>query len=435
MRYFLNHKNKDGSRSIFIEVGLGTIKLLSADGRAKYKAIRFRSYTGESIHPKYWDKKNCRVRGSVSNADELNEFLNDLENQVRRFRREARLKGEQLTLQYLKERFLPKKEKAKPTITVIDALQSYIDQHEHSLAEGTLKNFKTLKVDLEDIIEEYKKPLSFESINQEWFLKFQAFLYSVRDNKDNTFAKKTEKLKTFLRWARESGFNQNNDFEKFKAPRKPKDIVWLTEEEVSKIENHKGLSESLEKTKDVFMFGCYTGLRYSDIENLKSENVQLDDKGNRILRLVMCKTKKQLVIPLIEQAAKYLDKYNTGSGSIFNCATNQAMNDNLKDLCEEAKIDTVFQRVTYQGAKRIELSLPKWNFISTHSARHSYSINSLKKGMKVEVLQKYLGHHDISETMGYVHIAESYMQDHVRNVWNTKTEKPEDEKGKLNNEK
>jgi len=340
-----------------------------------------------------------------------------LNNQVISIKREARSKGERLNINILKEKLLLKKTNAAPSLTLIDCLTKYITDHSHKLAKSTLQNFITLKVDLEGFRQYLNLPISFESITDDFILKFQSYLFKINNNTDNTFAKKVEKLKTFLHWATSSGYNKNKAFEKFKTKRRAKEIFWLDEHELLMLENCKDISDSLKKTRDVFLFGCYTGLRYSDIQNLKSENIITGEDGHRLISTVMQKVKKPLSIPLLHQAERFLNKYNSGNGLIFNCFSNQEMNDNLKELCEAAKINTRVQRVRFQGAKRIAIESPKFSFISTHCARHSFAINSLKRGMKVEVLQKFLGHADISETMGYVKIAQLYMSEHSKKVW------------------
>ncbi len=428
MKYYLHNKNKDGTQSIFLELPLVTVKILQPNGKYKYRAIRYRAYTGEKINPKCWDSEQQVAKGKSQKTDDLNEFLNKLENQVIAIKRDARLNGEQLSADYFREKLLLKKENAKPKFSLIECLEKYIEDHKHSLAVRTLDNFRTLKSDLIELAEHVLYPVSFQTMNDELHLKFQAFLYREKGNTDNTFAKKTEKLKTFLRWATAAGYNENMAFEKFKAPRKKKDIIWLSDYEICLLEECKDLSPALKKTRDVFLFGCYTGMRYSDIQNLKAENV-ITVGDEKYLDFVMIKVKKQLTIPLIEQAEWYLNLYNKGTGSIFNCVSNQEMNDNLKLLGEIAKINIVVERVRFQGAKRIEKSRPKWSFLSTHCARHSYAINSLQGGMQPEILQKNLGHADLEETMGYVVIAQRFLSDHIRDVWKRAKTRRDEKKG------
>lgn len=431
MKYYLHNKNKDGTQSIFIEVGLGTEKIQLPDGSCKYRAIRYRAYTGEKIKPKYWDNKKQAAKGKFSDADDINTFLNTLKNQVLAIKRETRLNGEQLSALCFREKLLLKKENAKPKFSLIQCLEKYIEDHTHSLAVRTLDNFRTLKSDLIELADHVLKPITFETMNDEFFLSFQAFLYREKGNTDNTFAKKTEKLKTFLRWATVAGYNANKEFEKFKAKRKKKDIIWLSDNEICLLEECKDLSPPLKKIRDVFLFGCYTGMRYSDIENLKAENV-ITVEGEKFLDFVMIKGKKPLTIPLIEQAEAYLNLYNEGVGSVFNCVSLQDMNKNLKLLGEVAKINTVVERVRFQAAKRIEKSVPKWAFLTTHCARHSYAINSLQGGMQPEILQENLGHADLEETMGYVVIAKRFMSDHTRDVWKRAKTKRDEKKEKSN---
>ena len=111
---------------------------------------------------------------------------------------------------------------------------------------------------------------------------------------NNSSAKYIKTLKTFLHWATERGYNTNLSFIKFKAQERDADIIYLTEKELLRLYNFDlSKKTALENVRDVFCFGCFTGLRYSDILRVKKENIKGDE-----LNFVSEKTTDRLNIPL-----------------------------------------------------------------------------------------------------------------------------------------
>lgn len=422
MRFYLSNKLKDGDQSIFLSVSLGAEKIISATGKDYIKSKRFRYYTGIRIHPKYWDNKNQRARLTFTKSKEVNDYLQELKDRIFELKLTARKNNEEFSVSSFRSIF--KGSEAVEKITLLECFEKYLDNHRTILSEGTLKIFRTLKDNLSAFQEELNYRIDFETIDNIFLNEFKTWLYEVQDNSDNTVSKNIEKLKTFLNWATENKFNSQTTYKTFKANRRDKIIVFLSEQELKKVQNlDLTANKSLERVRDVFCFGCYTGLRYSDLFNLKPENITLNrsrrGKKEYHLSIFMKKVKKSLDFSLPTYAIGIIAKYkDVFQDKALPAISNQMYNQYIKDVCEAAKLNTPFVKTRFKGSMREDENFKKYEVVSAHSSRHTFAILSLQRGMKVEVLKELMGHHDIEQTMVYVKITDEFKSNAMKTIWN-----------------
>jgi integrase/recombinase XerD len=135
------------------------------------------------------------------------------------------------------------------------------------------------------------------------------------------------------------------------------------------------------------------------------------DKGEQyhVLKFVIKKTRKFHEIALPPKAVIIIEKYwdQQKFKKLLPVPSNQKANDYLKELCEDAKIDTEIELTAQYGSEVKTEIKKKYEILSCHSARHTYAILSLENGMRPEVLQRNLGHSKLSQTMDYVKILDS----------------------------
>ena len=127
-----------------------------------------------------------------------------------------------------------------------------------------------------------------------------------------------------------------------------------------------------------FAFQCFTGVRYSDIENISREDIKASTWNVRTQ-----KTHQIIEIPLNSYALSILAKYSDYPQPL-PVISNQKMNDYLKELCKIAGIDEPVKTVRYKGSEPIENTYKKYEVIGTHTARRTFVCLSLQKGMKPE---------------------------------------------------
>jgi integrase len=194
---------------------------------------------------------------------------------------------------------------------------------------------------------------------------------------NNNISKHFSIIKTFMRWASEKEYHANTKFEQIKYQSDVVDVLALTEEELEKITNvNLSFSKSLEKTRDIFVFGCLTGQRYSDLKNLKLGDLNLESVNPTwSLYQVKGNKRKKIIVPLLPKAIEILTKYVISDNPIecyaFKIQCNQKMNQNIKVVAELAKVNTPVPRtVTPERGVLIHLNLNISLLLYTLQERH-----------------------------------------------------------------
>ena len=173
--------------------------------------------------------------------------------------------------------------------------------------------------------------------------------------------------------------------------------------------------DRLAKVRDVFLFQCFTGQRYSDILSLNKKDVK-----NGTWHLRQQKTNNIIQIPLNKYAISILAKYSDFKLPVIS---NQKMNKYLKELCVLAKINDPVRIIKFKGSKRIEETKKKYEVIGTHTARRTFITLSLRKGMKPEVIMKITGHKSYKMFQKYLKIADDHTRKEMFEAWGNPLQK------------
>ncbi len=156
--------------------------------------------------------------------------------------------------------------------------------------------------------------------------------------------------------------------------------------------------------RDVFLFQCFTGLRYSDVFNLRRSDVK-----ETHIEVTTVKTADSLVIELNNYSRAILDKYRQVAfegDKVLPVISNQKMNDYLKELGELAEINEPVRETYYKGNERIDEVTPKYALLSTHAGRRTFICNALALGIPAQVVMKWTGHSDYKAMKPYIDIAD-----------------------------
>ncbi len=173
-------------------------------------------------------------------------------------------------------------------------------------------------------------------------------------------------------------------------------IIYLTEEELDLLYLQTFEDRTLDRIRDIFCFGCYTGLLYSDLSTLTSDHIQ-----NGMIRKTMVKNSaKTIEVPILPMAQEILDKYNY-SFSALPTYTDQPFNRFIKKCFEEAKINTPFTVTKKPGNKPIEVTKSKWEFIVVHTARKTFINLAHKYDMPQSLIMDIVGHSDYETFIKY----------------------------------
>ncbi|MBM2813809.1 MAG: integrase family protein [Ignavibacteria bacterium] len=175
-------------------------------------------------------------------------------------------------------------------------------------------------------------------------------------------------------------------------------------------------NKALERVRDVFCFGCFTGQRFSDISKLKRDDIR---DGQWYLRTA--KTKDPLEIPLNAFSEAIINKYLSNDEPL-PVISNQKTNEHLKNLCQIARINDKRKITKYRGAEKIEEIFFKYELISTHTARRTFVTLSLEKGMRPETVMAITGHKDYKTFDKYVKISSKVKKVEMNRTWRMEPE-------------
>ena len=366
----------------------------------------------------HWDTRKSRIKPPKKNEDynyhiEYNKILSDFEARVESIIRHYLLKDIEPT----KEDFLSRINSEHDSSLIFDfdnCFQEFIKINKSTKAERTIKGYQTTKNFLNDYCKYTHSVLTFESINIDFFENFRDYAFITREAKNNYFSKLLSTLKTFMTWAFEKEYHESLNYKKFKAKEDETEVIYLTMEELMKLSKHEFDSDRLNHVRDVYCFGCFSGLRFSDIKLLRTSNVFED-----YLLLSIKKTKTiNHKVPLNIYSKKILSRYIDTIYEPLPVISNQKFNNYIKECCQIIGINTPTMTTRYIGQKRIDKTVPKYQLVTSHTARKTFVTNSLILGMKEMVVRNITGHKKEESFRRYVKIAEDFKKKEMDNTWN-----------------
>ena len=388
--------------------------------RVNFASKRIEFTTGYRIDATKWDADKQRVKNGCSNklkqsASEINASLLEYYTEIQSIFKRFEVEDVMPTPKQIKEAFnalhKPVSEGPKPKNEALpcDFFQVFDDfvedcGRQNNWTDSTFEKFAAVKNHLTN----FREGLTFEFFNERGLNDYVGYLRDVKEMRNTTIGKQLSFLKWFLRWAFKKGVHQNNAYDSYKPKLKStqKKIIFLTWDELNRLREFKIPSnkQALERVRDVFLFQCFTGLRYSDVFNLRRSDIKDDH-----IEVTTVKTSDSLIIELNNHSKAILDKYKDvafENDKVLPMITNQKMNDYLKELAEMAGIDEPVRQTYYRGNERIDEVTPKYALLGTHAGRRTFICNALALGIPPQVVMKWTGHSDYKAMKPYIDIAD-----------------------------
>ena len=388
--------------------------------RVNFASKRIEFTTGYRIDAAKWDADKQRVKNGCSNklkqsASEINASLLEYYTEIQSIFKRFEVEDVMPTPEQIKEVFnalrKPVSEEPKPKKEALpcDFFQVFDDfvedcGRQNNWTDSTFEKFAAVKNHLTN----FREGLTFEFFDERGLNDYVGYLRDVKEMRNTTIGKQLSFLKWFLRWAFKKGMHQNNAYDSYKPKLKStqKKIIFLTWDELNRLREFKipFNKQALERVRDVFLFQCFTGLRYSDVFNLRRSDI----KGDHI-EVTTVKTSDSLIIELNNHSKAILDKYKDVAfedDKVLPVITNQKMNDYLKELAELAGIDEPIRQTYYKGNERIDDVTPKYALLGTHAGRRTFICNALALGIPPQVVMKWTGHSDYKAMKPYIDIAD-----------------------------
>ena len=390
---------------------------LTAGGKARiefviyFKGKQCRISSGKNIEPKYWNSDLECVDKKSPEASEINKQLAEKVANYDKFVKTKEVLNEKISLDDLKlilkgqplEKKLAPQKKKYPTIS--EAFNSYIANTE--VKQATVTNYKVTKTIVNDFCrKKYSKALTVNDIDFNFLEKFKKYLSTERErrNNKNTIAKRLKILRTIVLYADNQGYIEKNPFKGYKIEQgKPREVALSANEysKMCKVQLPTNSCNSMKLTKNIFVFCCETGLRYSDALDLRWEHI---DENMKSMSKIQVKTEQKVFVPISNQAkailVMYQNKHKDIKGYVFPRIDNQVMNRYLKEISKIADID---------------------KNVTTHVARHTFGTRLGASGVVSAFnICKLMGHSDLEMTMRYINSSKEDLTKAMTQVWGQK---------------
>jgi len=395
----------------------------------RYDKNRLVYPTKESIPPKFWQsdkKKENYQRAKQTNRfpenSEINERLDDILLTAKRVYRNYLSDNENRLPSIKKLRELLDLELNRNNGKIKHTLFSFIDQY---IKEGErILISKGRRIDRNSVVNTYKQTkqiltdyslaknvkLDFEDITLDFYYDFVNYMEEVKKFSVNNIGKHIKTLKSILNEATEREFNSNIAFKskRFKTLTEEVDSIYLDEKELQELYNlDLSNNPKLDRVRDLFLIGCWTGLRFSDFTKLNINNIK-----NDFIEIETQKTGEKVVIPIHPIVKEILKKHDNKPGNLPRPLSNVKMNEYLKDLGKfetenKKKIKSLHKDIpvtyTKEGIKRT-VKRKKYKLITTHTARRSFATNLYLEGFPSISIMKITGHKTEKAFLKYIKI-------------------------------
>lgn len=393
-------------------------------------------YTQEKVHPQHFEiikgRKNFqRIKSSYIGHPEFNARLDYIEgiakSAYRQFLNDSHRFPTPEELKYLlnnKLRYFPE----KPKLSFFQFVDSFIAESEknrYNIDSGKKLSIVTIRIYRSTLkrLREYERysgrKIDFDSIDLDFYDGWINFLSTEVQFCKNSVGKLTTTLKVFLNEATERGVNSNLIFrsKRFKAIREPSTSIYLNEHELTEMYKlDLSHSKRLDRTRDLFLVGCWTGLRFTDLVSIKPENIK-EDK----IQIKTHKTGQVVVLPIHWMVKEIMEKYKDYPNSLPPSTSNFQMNKSLKDVAKLIKcLHVPIQSNITKGGKLQTTTKPKYEMVTVHTARRSFATNLYKDGVSSLTIMKLTAHKSERVFLSYLKETADENANLLQNHWRKK---------------
>jgi len=373
-----------------------------------YNNVQLRYYEPKlSIYPKYWNSKEQKareVRDFPYSA--FNATLKTIADTIIEVYQIFKLQNNNLepSIPLLREKIkiarnLIGSSEEKTKLDFFGFLEIYLKEiykkvntiTGKQLSPITIRAYKQTYRLLNEYVRATRKVIDFEHIDIDFYNDFTYFLTHTNGFRLNTVGKHLRNVKTFMQEALDRNLTTNIHFRKktFRVVSEKTESIYLNETELKDLEE-LDLSDDkrLERVRDLFLVGCWTGLRFSDFSKIQLHNIQKE-----FIEIETQKTGAKVVIPIHNVVRRILEKYTHYPNSLPPAISNQKMNEYLKEI--GGKIEMLKQGFTVSNTikgSKVHRTYSKHELLVTHTARRTFATNQYLKGVPVYDIMKITGH-------------------------------------------
>tara|TARA_B100000949_G_C14248699_1_gene437064 strand:- start:66 stop:1310 length:1245 start_codon:yes stop_codon:yes gene_type:complete len=353
-----------------------------------------------------WDKKRGKAIPRDRTMEDINAYLDTVYGEILNVHRELHMERKLITAKSIKARYVGEDEMNH---TILELFEYHNRNMVNALRPGTMKNYYSTEKYLKSFITTRLKrnDVLLGELKHKFILDFENYIRTFKPKKNrktcsnNGTMKHLERLMKVARLGVRLEWLDKDPFRNFKLRFDKFDRKYLTQREIDLIEDTTFTSLGRERVKDVFLFGCYTGLTFMDVKLLTKDNISRGIDGNYWIYTKRIKTDEPLKIPMLPRAVEIMEKYENapqeGIG-LLPVYSNQKTNAYLKEIIKACGIH---------------------KSISFHTARHTFATTvTLSNGVPIETVSKMLGHTKLSTTQVYARVLENKIGEDMQNLMN-----------------
>jgi len=348
---------------------------------------------GRDCDPAKWNNHAGRAIGTKEEIKALNNYLDSLQTKLRNAHQVLIDSNQQVTTESLHNQFTGKNQKSR---FLMELFKEHNAKVKALIGNGfepnTLKGYNTSEKHLTGFLQEKygKTDIEISQLNHAFITDFEFYLKANCKITGVSAAKYIKHLKKIVNHCIANGWLKQNPFINFKSTAKAKERTFLTQQELDNIAISKKITiERLKQVRDIFVFCCYTGLSYADVQKLKRNEIGIGMDGEQWIFTSRQKTATSSRIPLLPVALEILNRYQDhpqceNKDLLLPVLSNQKMNAYLKEI---ADLSDVLKHLTF------------------HLARHTFATTvTLSNNVPIETVSKMLGHTNIKTTQHYAKI-------------------------------
>lgn len=392
--YFkVNTKTEDLNKEVSIRV------------RFKNGKVDQATKSGEQVKLKHWDlgKQKFR-RTNFKGKDQMITRLNLLKAHILDEAVKTNQYKKGWLLEVVDKKLNPDRYKLTQDLSMFEWIEEWIDRSEntyHAIRpyHSTLNDMKAVNPALE-----------WEQIDFNFHDDFITYLKAKKYSK-NTIASRIKNLKVFCNAALKRGIHNNIAFKEFKKQTEDSFNIYLNEDELEII-NNLDLTNTpyLDRARDIFLIGCWTGCRFSDLHKIKQDNIH-----GEFIHMEQQKSENRVIIPLHPVVKSIFDKYD---GTLPDMISNQKFNKYIKTVCEKAEFTNFISKGITKGGKRKTETNEKWQMVTSHTARRSFATNLFKTGFPTLGIMAITGHKTEKAFLSYIKVSAEEHAEMLMKHWN-----------------
>ena len=361
--------------------------------------------TGFSINKTLWNREGTKVIGNTQEAQLINNYISTKKLETQRAYNELLLEQKPVSLHAIKNKLFGVKEEEnhKTLLQLVDfhngIFQSKIGT---DTAHSTYRKYKVTRKRLVKFIAyQYKKQdILLKDLKLEFIVNFDLYLKTVFKNSHNTVVKHCKNLKAIINMGIQYQWLESSPFIRHKTPYKEGNKAILSTQELQVITEKEIPIDRLSTVRDLFLFQCYTGLAFSDMQELKKTHIQIGIDGNFWIMKPRQKNQQRSSIPILTPAISILDKYDwktkDSEAFLLPRISNQKMNGYLNELM-------VICGITKK--------------VSSHVGRRTFATTvTLTNGVPIETVSRMLGHTNLVTTQIYAKVVDTKISQDMQKV-------------------